>query len=97
MTWMQISSRIQIESLGLQQHLKGATYIHGHTLDLIVTRQWQSVISAPQVDRLFSEHVAITCSLQITKPATFVVKGHNYGNIRSVNIDELRKDLRDCE
>ena len=60
-------------------------------------RQWQSVISAPQVDRLFSEHVAVTCSLQIPKPATFIVKGHNYSNLRSVNNDQLRKDLRDCE
>ena len=96
-TGMQISNRIQLESLGLQQHVKGATYIHGHTLDLIVTRQWQSMISAPQVDRLFPEHVAVTCSLQIPKPATFIVKGHNYSNLRSVNNDQLRKDLRDCE
>ena len=83
------------ESLGFQQHVKGATHIHGYTLNLILTRQWQSVISAPQVDRLFSKHVAVTCSLQIPKPATSVIKGHHYRNLRSVYIDQLRKDLRD--
>ena len=55
-------------------------------------RQWQSVISAPQVDRLFSEHVAVTCSLQIPKPATFIVKGHNYSYLRYVNNDQLNDD-----
>ena len=39
------------QSLGLQQHVKGVTHIHGHTVDLILTRQWQAVISAAQVDR----------------------------------------------
>ena len=92
------ASKLQdlFESLGLQQHVKGATHIHGHTLDLIVTRQSQSVISMPQVDRLFSDHFAVTCGLQMPKPATSVKK-HNYRNLKAVNIDQLRKDLSDSE
>ena len=44
------------ESFCLQQHVVGPTHIHGHTLDLIITRQSDQIVrSAPRVDCYFSE------------------------------------------
>ena len=34
-----IQFRDLLDSMGLQQHLKRPTHIHGHTLDLLITRQ----------------------------------------------------------
>jgi len=36
-----------LESFGLQQHAKGSTHKEGHTLDLIITRCSEIVLSAP--------------------------------------------------
>lgn len=34
-----------LESLGLQQHVSQSTHIHGHTLDLVITRQAENIKS----------------------------------------------------
>lgn len=36
-----------LESLGLEQHVKGPTHIHGHTLDLVITRKMETVVACP--------------------------------------------------
>lgn len=39
-------------SLGVQQHVNQQTHIHGHTLDLIITRRPENIIhDPPQIDR----------------------------------------------
>ena len=46
-----------LESLGLQQRVNDPTHIHGHTLDLIITRIADNIIrEKPHVDRYFSDH-----------------------------------------
>ena len=57
-----------LESFCLQQHVVGPTRIHGHTLDLIITRQSdQNVRSTPQVDCYFSDHAPVLCHLHSMK------------------------------
>lgn len=39
-------------SLGVQQHVNQQTHIHGHTLELIITRWPETIIhDPPQIDR----------------------------------------------
>ena len=57
-----------LESFCLQQHVVGPTHIHGHTLDLIITRQSDQIVrSTPRVDCYFSDHAPVLCHLYSIK------------------------------
>jgi hypothetical protein len=58
-----------LESVGLQQHVKHPTHVGGHTLDLIITRQIDRIISVePRADQFLSDHSSTLCFLQWTIP-----------------------------
>ncbi|CAH3120278.1 unnamed protein product, partial [Porites lobata] len=49
-----------LESFGLKQHVTGPTHKDGHTLDLIVTRCFDCILSAPpKVDCYLSDHASV--------------------------------------
>ena len=82
-----------LESLGLQQHVTDPTHIHGHILDLIITRMAENVIrEKPQVDQYFSDHASVLCKLVFDKPC-FARKKINYRKIKSVDVPTLVNDL----
>ena len=84
-----------LESLGLQQHVRGPTHIHGHTLDLVVTRLAENIIlDTPKADRYLSDHAAILCKLTSSKPLN-IVKEVKYRRTKSVDISALSCDLRE--
>ena len=69
-----------LESLGLQQHVNGPTYTHGHTLDHIITRIADNIIwEEPHVDRYLSDHASVLCKLAFYKPR-LAHKRLNYRN-----------------
>ena len=85
------------ECLGLEQHVSRPTHILGHTLDLIISRKCQFFIDGcSSVDCLFSDHFSVVCGLQMLKPAVSV-KEHTYRNLKGVDIDKLRSDLKNSE
>ena len=56
-------------SMGLQQHVNEPTHESGHTLDLIITRQCDSLLAnIPVNDCLFSDHSTLMCDLTLDKP-----------------------------
>jgi len=56
------------QSTGFERHVNVPTHVGSHTLDLIVTRQSEHIISsAPHADYLFSDHTAVLCELQVDK------------------------------
>ena len=58
-----------LESMGLQQHVNEPTHESGHTLDLIITRQCDSLLAnIPVTDCLFSDHSTLICDLTLGKP-----------------------------
>ena len=58
-----------LESMGLQQHVNEPTHESGHTLDLIITRQCDSLLAnTPVTDCLFSDHSTLICDLTLGKP-----------------------------
>ena len=55
-----IQFRDLLDSMGLQQHVKRPTHIHGHTLDLLITRQSDVIIAKePEIERYFSDHAVV--------------------------------------
>ena len=86
-----------LASLGLKQHVIGPTHEGGHTLDLVITRQYDKVIkSAPMIDRFISDHAAVLCQLDSVKPRT-AVKEISYRQLKSIYMDALRADLTKSE
>ena len=56
-----------LESMGLQQHVVTPTHESGHTLDLIITRQCDSVLSSvPVSDYFLSDHCSLLCDLVVS-------------------------------
>ena len=86
-----------LASLGLKQHVIGPTHEGGHTLDLVITRQYDQVIkSAPMIDRFISDHAAVLCQLDSMKPCT-AVKEISYRQLKSIDMDALMADLTTSE
>ena len=55
---------------GLEQHVTESTHIHGHTLDLLITRNSDLMVKEPLItDRLFSDHFTVVVKLNMTKQA----------------------------
>ena len=82
-----------LESMGLEQHVTGPTHNLGHTLDLIITCQFDSIIkNGPTIGQFFSDHAAVLCDLNSIKPGASV-KNVTYRNFKSVNIESFKSDL----
>lgn len=84
-----------LSSFSLQQHVIGATQLHGHTLDLFITRESEEVIAgSPRIDRFISDHAAIFCKLVSSKPQ-LLVRSISYRKMKSINLDRLKNDIKD--
>ena len=49
-----------LQSFGLTQHVQSATHNHGHTLDLFITRNHESVVNVNVYDPLISDHLVMS-------------------------------------
>ena len=79
--------------MGPRQHVQEPTHESGHTLDLVITRQYETVLDSPPfTDRLFSDYLSVMCNLKTTTP-TYPVKEISYKNIKSIKINSLKSDL----
>ena len=86
-----------LESFCLQQHVEGPTHIHGHTLDLIITRQSDQIVrSMPRVDRYLSDNASVLCSLHGKKPP-LSIRTVSYRKWKSVNLDSLSTSLANSD
>ena len=82
-----------LEFMGLKQHVTGPTHKLGHTFDLIITGQSDSIIkNNPTIGQFYSDHAAVLCDLNSIKPEASV-KTVTYMNFKSVNIVSLKNDL----
>ena len=58
-----------LESIGLQQHVNESTHESGQTLDLIITRQCDSLLAnIPVTDCMCSGQSTLICDLTLDKP-----------------------------
>ena len=71
--------------MGFLQHVDKPTHRSGHTLDLIITRQCDSVLeSAPTTDYFLSDHCSILSDLKAEKPA-LPTKTVSYRKIKDID------------
>ena len=83
-----------LESFNLQQHVNGPTHKKGHTLDLIITRTGDRLVINIEIhDPMFSDHSAVSCTLQLEKPPLGRAE-IQYRKLRNINMDSFNEDLR---
>ena len=69
----------------------------GHTLDLFITREHDTIVAgSPEVDCYLSDHASILCRLNASNPCQ-VVKEITYRKIKSIDLDHFREDLRSSD
>ena len=82
-----------IDSCDLKQHINSSTHKHGHTLDLLITRNHSSILETSVYDPFLSDHSAIGCKFSaesINQPSRTT---KSYRNISSININQLSADI----
>ena len=71
----------------MQQHVDVPTHKSGHTLDLIITRCVDSLLSTnPVADCLFSDHFTVISDLIIKKPS-LTIKQISYRKTKSISYE----------
>ena len=58
-----------LNSFGLSQHVRGSTHLDGHTLDLVITRDSENVITCCKVSDLICDHFAVNSRKSSRKSA----------------------------
>ncbi|XP_011677291.2 uncharacterized protein LOC105444571 [Strongylocentrotus purpuratus] len=82
-----------IDSLGFSQHVNGPTHRAGHTLDLIMSRRIDDIISSVRIlSGLSSDHSAIIADVNLTAPKN-TKKLVQYRQFRNVDIAFFKQDI----
>ena len=82
-----------LETFILTQHVFGSTHSSSHTLDLIVTRSSNDIISArPQVTLLISDHYFISCPTAFPQPARSS-KEASFRKLKNIDIAAFSSDI----
>ena len=86
-----------LDSMSLCQHVTQPTHELGHTIDLIITRESDSIIcDSPITDHLFSDHLSVLTTLRATKPK-IISRERIYRKIKSIDLDSFCNDLAASE
>ena len=79
------------------EHVTSATHEKGHTLDLVITRETDSVLLySPKIGHLISDHAVVNCSLDSVKPS-LSKKSITYRKIKDIDIAALKENLNSSE
>ena len=82
-----------LESCNLKQHVTGATHANGHTLDLVISKKDNPLITEIKIfDPVISDHCAVHCNLRVQKPH-FTKKKVYYRELRSLDIESFCEDI----
>jgi hypothetical protein len=77
----------------LEQSVKGPTHDKGHTLDLVLYRPTDGILSKTTVDQnLKSDHLAVVCKLNIPKPQIDPVT-FSFRPIREIDPSSFKSDV----
>ena len=82
-----------LESFGLKQHVTRPTHKDGHTLDLIVTRCSDRILSAPpKVDCYLSDHASVCCKLA-SQRAPLLDKVITFRKYKGIDLECFKLDF----
>ena len=83
-----------LEMFNLPQHVNGPTHKKGHTLDLMMTRISDQLVTNIELhDPFLSDHLAVSCTLHLEKPPLERVE-IQYRRLRNIDMDSFNDDLR---
>ena len=83
-----------LESAGLEQHVHEPTHRRGHTLDLLITRTVDNLVSEVEVIRgLPSDHYAVKCNVPFSRPGP-VKKSVCYRELRKIDVEQFQQDIK---
>ena len=85
-----------LDSTNLVQHVSEPTHRDGHIIDLVVTRQDDSIVQATSVLSMLSDHMAIHVHLNVSKPPR-PTKTISFRKIRSIDQDCLADNILGSE
>jgi hypothetical protein len=81
-----------LKSFGWCQHAKGPTHTEGHTLDLILSRVTDNLISSCNVGGIFSDHLSIEVLVRADRPVRSR-KSIIFRSIKKIYATTFRSDL----
>ena len=88
-----IHFRELLDAMGIVQHVKQPTHIHGHILDLIITRQSDDFVAEEPLSETFiSDHAAVICSLRTRRPV-IELKQAEYRKLKSIDSVLFAEDI----
>lgn len=86
-----------LDQFGLAQHVQGRTHKNGHTLDLVVTRSCDKVISSIHTqDHGFPDHFPVLCQLTVHRPVNKKQRV-SYRKFKAIIIDDLTTDIKQSD
>jgi len=83
-----------LTTYGLSQHIRSSTHRHGHTLDLLITRDDQAVNVLPTDPALLSDHSFVVANLDCAALTGQSMSVCQIRNRREVDVDALVADLQ---
>ena len=81
-----------LNSFGLQQHVDSPTHVAGRTIDLVISRSADNVISSCLVSDFISDHNAVIATISCGKPHA-KRKTIQYRKLKSIDMSHLISDL----
>ena len=82
-----------LECHNLVQHIVDQTHIKGHTIDLLITRANDNMITSTCTDQLFSDHFAIHSQFLVAKPPP-PQKTITYRKLKGLDLDKMSEELQ---
>ena len=81
-----------LASLNFHQHVNVPTHQSGHTLDLVISRNGDSLVHDVQVKHMVADHNLILISLKLTRERN-TIKEIRVRNWRKIDIDSFKSDI----
>ena len=84
-----------LKTFRLKQHVNVATHRCGHTLDLVITRSDDDLVSSLNItDPIISDHLAVHCKIAFKKPS-YKLQEISYRNWKSVDKQSFITDIKE--
>ncbi len=89
----------------MEQHVREPTHVAGHTLDVLITRDTDTIVSTIEVNdpglsdsdgKISRDHFAVIFHIRAEKPAP-IRKTVTYRKLRSIDIESFRNDIKSLE
>ena len=90
-----------LESCGMRQHVSEPTHVGGHTLDVVITRDTDNMVSDIEVTdpglsdntgKASRDHFAVFFNTRAFKPAP-VMKTVSFRKLHSINVDAFKNNI----